>query len=293
MELLSQRLLHIHQCRGIGWKTIARFLQTDSSLESIYYMNLTELMMKFRMKKEHATLFFHDLQNIRKENVLHYYEKKSIIPITIVDERYPKLLKEIYDPPWVLYCKGDHTYLNNQQLISVVGTRYPSKNGLASLKTLLLPIIEKSWVIVSGLALGIDISAHQLAVENRGKTIAVLGSGFDHIYPKAHQLMVETLERDHLLISEYPPFVKPAKWHFPMRNRIISGLTKGTIVIEAREKSGSLITADQALQQGREVFAVPGSILEKRSVGTNQLIQQGAKLVLNSDDILTELNGQN
>jgi DNA processing protein len=151
-------------------------------------------------------------------------------------------------------------------------------------------MVRTGWTIVSGLAIGIDVESHKLAIQNDGSTIAVLGSGFNHIYPKEHIPISRQIAANHLLISEYPPDRKPAKWQFPMRNRIISGLSRGTLIIEAREKSGSLITGDYALQEGREVFAVPGSILEPCSAGTNHLIQQGAKLTTCAEDIYEELS---
>ncbi|WP_408010978.1 DNA-processing protein DprA [Pseudalkalibacillus sp. A8] len=205
------------------------------------------------------------------------------------DTEYSSLLREIFDPPLVLYIKGDKALLTGRRILSVVGTRDASLNGHRSLEKILTPLIEKGWTIVSGLAFGIVIAAHRQAIASGGSTIAVLGSGFHHVYRREHTDIARNIASSHLLVSEYPPDRKPAKWQFPMRNRIISGLSRGTLIIEAREKSGSLITGDQALQQGREVFAVPGSILEPRTRGTHYLIQQGAKLTTSAEDILEEM----
>ncbi|MBU8907024.1 DNA-processing protein DprA [Desertibacillus haloalkaliphilus] len=289
MEGAKERLIHIHSCRGVGWKTIQRFVRFDSTLQSIYSMGIAELMKTFKMKTENAQYFYEDLHSYSIQFMLSLYERKNIIPITIVDESYPTLLKQIYDPPWVLYSMGDLQLLEHQLTIAVVGTRQPSSNGLHSMKKILTPLIGQGWTIISGLAIGIDTYAHKLALVGQGRTIAVLGSGFFHIYPKQNQSLAAHLSREHLLLSEYPPHQKPQRWQFPVRNRIISGLSLGTLIVEAKEKSGSLITADQALEQGREVFAMPGSVLEERSMGTNRLIQQGAKLVMTDTDIVNEL----
>ncbi|WP_235182548.1 DNA-processing protein DprA [Gracilibacillus boraciitolerans] len=208
--------------------------------------------------------------------------------ITIFNQKYPSSLKVIPDPPLVLYLHGDSTLLSYSPNLSVVGTRHPSVNALSIMKNLLIPLFQYKLVITSGMAIGIDGFAHQLALQHQSPTIAVLGGGFDHIYPKEHQSLYQQISKENLIISEYPPNQPPQKYHFPERNRIISGLSFGTLVIEAKKRSGTLITVDQALEQGKEVFAVPGSILAETSSGCNQLIQDGAKLVLSSNDILEE-----
>jgi DNA processing protein len=289
IQELRKRLIRIHHCRGVGWKSISLFLQFDPTLESIFEMFPQQLIHNFHLKEAHANQFHHDLHNSWFETEIETYTRMEVHATTLLDNDYPEVLKEIYDPPWVLYTKGRTDLLSFPKLLSVVGTRYPSQVGLRSMGKVLLPLIQQNWGIVSGLAYGVDIESHKLAMRNNGITIAVLGSGFHHVYPKNHLSIAQSIARDHLLVSEYPPYQKPNKWQFPMRNRIISGLTKGTLIIEAKEKSGSLITGDQALNQGREVFAIPGSILEQRSIGTNKLIQQGAKLVMTAEDITNEL----
>jgi DNA processing protein len=149
--------------------------------------------------------------------------------------------------------------------------------------------VENGVVIVSGLANGIDTLAHEHAMKNGGKTIAVIAGGVYHIYPKENAELAKEMMKSQLVISEYPPDTKPLRWHFPARNRIISGLSNGTFIIEAKRKSGSLITANYAVNEGREVFSLPGSIFNQNSLGTNDLIKQGAKLVMSSEDILEEL----
>jgi DNA processing protein len=281
------RLIQIHGCRGVNWILLKKFFEYDPSLKSVLLLSKEELRQKFGMIPEQAVNFRQDLQKMN--NIVNFYREIDIQVITIFDSIYPQLLKEIYDPPWVLYCKGKLPLLSHDKKISVIGSRDPSRNGLFSLEKIVLPLIQANWVVVSGLAVGIDGRAHTLSLENNGKTIAVLGSGFNYIYPFCHQKLASIISKNHLLISEFPPNSKPHKWNFPMRNRIISGLSKGTLIVEARARSGSLITADLALQQGREIFAVPGSILDDRSEGTHWLIQQGAKLTKCSNDVLNEI----
>lgn len=289
MELsLRKRLIQIHSCRGIGWRTIESFLKYDPTLNEIFVMKIQDFQTKFNMKPSNATIFYRDLH--LQTNILEEYAQEKINTLTILDDNYPTLLREIYDPPWVLYCKGNVSLLNEQKIISVVGTRDPSRNGLGSIETILPTLIEENWIIASGLAVGIDAKAHTTTINNNGKTIAVIASGFQYIYPRCHQNLATFLAQHHLIMTEYPPYQQPQKWHFPMRNRIISGISKGTLLIEARRKSGSLITAELALQQGREVFAVPGSILDERTEGTHSLIQEGAKLTMCGKDILNEFN---
>ncbi|MFT4413550.1 DNA-processing protein DprA [Fredinandcohnia humi] len=289
MELFREKLIHLHHCRGIGWKSIYQILQHDPTLSSIYNLPSQFFEKYLTLPKTQIKIFLKDLHSLSIQSMLKQYSANNVGVVTILDDNYPILLKNIFDPPWVLYTAGDLTIVNDEKLLSVVGSRTPSNTSYKSMEKLLVPLVKNNWVLVSGLARGIDTMAHQLAISSGGKTAAVIAGGFNHIYPRENIELATTIRRKHILISEYPPQTKPEKWQFPMRNRIISGLTKGTIVIEAKERSGSLITADQAVQQGREVFAVPGSILDVSSRGTNKLIQAGAKLVLTSEDILSEI----
>jgi len=214
----------------------------------------------------------------------------KIQEIDIESKEYPKQLKNIYDPPLKLYVLGNNEILK-QDGIAIVGTRNASEYGKNVALQLSKKLCENGINIISGLALGIDSYAHwgSLRKNNIGKTIAVLGSGLDEIYPKQNlELAKRIINSGGCIISEYPVGTKPQKQNFPQRNRIISGLSKGVVVVEAGEKSGSLITADFALEQGRDVFAVPGNILNKTSVGPNILIKQGAKLVTDYRDVITE-----
>lgn len=219
-------------------------------------------------------------------------EKENVRVVTVDDPDYPKLLKQTYFPPFLLYYRGDLKNLHEQAL-AVVGTRKISNYGKLITPEIVQELAAQGLIIVSGLALGVDSLAHLTAIENHQTTVAVLGSGLDwqNIYPSSNRTLAkQILENNGLIISEFPIGMMPLKHNFPARNRIISGLSLGTLVIEAGESSGALITAQFALEQNREVFAVPGAISYPMSVGTNALIKRGAKLVQSAQDVFDELN---
>ena len=208
--------------------------------------------------------------------------------IEIGDEEYPSNLLNIYNPPKKIYAVGN-TQILNEFGIAIVGTRYPSKYGEETSKSLSYNLAKYNVNIISGMAKGIDAASHKGCIMGKGKTIAVLGSGFNHIYPKENlKLYREIIKNGGVVITEYEEDVFPKPENFPKRNRIISGLSRGVVVVEAAKRSGSLITAELALEQGKEVFAVPGNISSLLSKGTNELIQDGAKLITNVFDILEE-----
>ncbi len=210
----------------------------------------------------------------------------EIQKITIQDQKYPKLLRQIYDPPKCLYIQGNIDILNNPS-IAIVGCREPTQYGKSAAKYFAYNLAKNDFNIVSGLAKGIDSFSHIGALQAKGKTIAVVGCGLDIIYPKENEkLAKQILETGGVIISEYPLGTKPDKKNFPARNRIISGISSGIIVVEAKEKSGSLITADFAMEQGKDVFSVPGNINSLNSIGTNNLIKDGAIPATNYNDVL-------
>ena len=215
----------------------------------------------------------------------------KIEEISIESKEYPEQLREIYDAPLKLYVLGNKEILK-QLGIAIVGSRNATEYGRKVALQFAKDLSTKGINIISGLALGIDTCAHlgTLYQDSVGKTIAVLGGGLDEIYPKQNiELAKQIIKCGGCIISEYPLGTKSQKLHFPQRNRIISGLSKGVLIVEASENSGSLITADFALEQGRDVFAVPGNISSSTSFGTNNLIKQGAKLVTSYEDILIEI----
>ena len=212
--------------------------------------------------------------------------KMGLGVLTIDDETYPKLLKQIYDPPFLLFYRGDITCLQKPSL-AVVGTRRATPYGLQITQGLVDPLARAGLVIISGLAYGIDAVAHRSTLLACGTTIAVLASGLDTIYPTANlPLAQDIVNKGGLLLSEFPPGAAPLKQNFPFRNRIIAGLARGTLVIEAALGSGSLITAKSALEANREVFSVPGNIMLETAQGTNDLLKAGAHLVTDAQDIL-------
>ncbi|MEY8737404.1 DNA-processing protein DprA [Lactobacillus sp. AN1001] len=208
--------------------------------------------------------------------------------LTILDKRYPLQLQEIYSPPVVLFYQGDIELLDSKKLLGVVGARQCSSYALQALTQLLPDVIQQQLVLVSGLAKGVDGLTHQLALKHHGKTIAVIGNGLDISYPSCNRALQTQIAHAGLLLSEYPLESRPLKYHFPLRNRIIAGLCQTVLVVEARHHSGSLITANLALQENRNVLALPGRINDINSTGCNELIAAGAKPVLNSNDILEE-----
>jgi len=209
----------------------------------------------------------------------------EIKKIDITNEKYPKLLKQIYDPPKCLYVLGNTEILNTPS-IAIVGCRETTEYGRKSATYFSYNLAKQDITIISGLAKGIDSFSHIGALQAKGKTIAVIGSGLDIIYPKENiKLAKEIIKQGGAIISEYPIGTRPEKEHFPARNRIISGMSNAVLVVEAKEKSGSLITADFAIEQGKDVYAVPGNINSLNSVGTNNLIKDGAIPVSKFSDI--------
>jgi DNA processing protein len=227
--------------------------------------------------------------NIEPERELEAAEKTGVSLITADDTTYPTRLREIHDYPMLLYVKG--TIESDDELsIAVVGTRKPTIYGRQVTEELSSFLVRSGMTICSGLARGIDTIAHQTALNNKGRTIAVLGSGIGEIYPRENKKLADEITEHGAVISEFPLNYGPKPENFPRRNRILSGISLGTLVTEAGKSSGAVITAGFALEQNREVFAVPGNIFSDQSNGTNRLIQQGAKLVTGGGDIIEEMN---
>src|SRR5215510_13038174 len=209
--------------------------------------------------------------------------------ITLTDQRYPRLLRETYDPPIVIYCLGNLAAAVHQPAIAIVGSRRCSSYGRNVAEKLSRELAERGITIISGLARGIDSAAHRGALEGRGLTIGVMGTGLDAVYPKENRRLAEKIREHGALVTEFPLATPPASQNFPFRNRVISGLSLGVMVVEGAERSGSLITARLAYEQGRDVFAVPGNITSHKSFGPNNLIKDGAMLVHTWQDVVEEL----
>ncbi|MCF7855416.1 MAG: DNA-processing protein DprA [Candidatus Pacebacteria bacterium] len=216
-------------------------------------------------------------------------ETAGVTVITREDDAYPPLLKQIHDPPLCLYTRGNTNALTrSQSSIAVVGSRRTTRYGIAAAETLTAAASLAGWTVVSGLARGIDTVAHETTVKTNGTTVAVIGSGLGRIYPQENIELARRICQNGAVVSEFPMTFAPAKRTFPMRNRVISGMTRGTIVVEAGNRSGSLITASQAAEQNRLVFAVPGRIDSPQSRGCHQLLKEGARLVESFQDVLEE-----
>ncbi|MDF2924736.1 MAG: dprA [Paenibacillaceae bacterium] len=282
----STIILALHEIEGVGGKTIRQLLRYFPELEEVLDTSLAAVRA-LDLPPGKAELLKSRLTRSYVAATEEKYARSMIYPITRLDPEYPPLLNQTGEPPWVLYAIG-RTELLHKPAIAVVGTRLPTVYGKRMAELISRGLSQAGVAVVSGLARGIDGAAHQGAVAGAGGTIAVLGSGIDVIYPREHAHLYRELAEKGLILSEYPPGTRSVPGLFPKRNRIIAGLALGTLVIEAALKSGSLITSDIALEESRDVFALPGPVTSPKSAGTNNLIQSGAKLVACAEDILCE-----
>lgn len=276
--------------RGVPNSTITTLLDHFGTPEKVFYADSDALSSVSGLKPaECKAVLNKDLQKVYR--VIEVCKKKNIKILTFDSEYYPRLLASIYDPPYVLYARcRERIDLNEHVTIAVVGTRRATPYGRDAARVLSQALTESGMTVISGMADGIDSSAAEGALAAGGKTIAVLGSGVDICYPISNRKLMKKIIDNGIVLSEFPPGTPPFKRNFPIRNRIISGLSLGTVVVEAPEKSGSLITARLAGEQNREVFTVPADITRKASVGSNALLQEGAKPVLSAEDVLCEFH---
>ena len=271
--------------KGLGSRRKQILLNRYKTPEKIYTLNKEEILQIKGFNEMLAENIICKENKEKLEKQIECLQKDKVKVLTIEDKEYPKILKTIYDFPIVIYVKGNENILNNQA-IGIVGCRESSSYGEKVAQYFSYHLAQRNINIISGLAKGIDSQAHIGAIKAKGITIGVIGSGLDIVYPKENQYLYDKIiEENGAIISEYPLGVKPIKMNFPARNRIISGMSKGILVIEAKKKSGTLITVDFALEQGRNVYVVPGNIDEMNSVGTNDLIKQGAQIVTTYRDI--------
>jgi DNA processing protein len=273
---------------GVGSRTAATLIDKFGSPGLIFESGSHAL--------ESAGLKRETIEDIKssetRERAVHEIEELARLgaeALTLTDERYPKLLRETYDPPIVIYCLGDSTAAFSQPTVAIIGSRRCSTYGRNVAEKLSRELAERGVTVVSGLARGIDSAAHRGALEGRGLTVGVMGTGLDAVYPKENRKLAERIVEKGALITEFPLTTPPVSQNFPFRNRVISGLSLGVMVVEGAERSGSLITARLAYEQGRDVFAVPGNITSAKSFGPNYLIKDGAKLVQTWLDVIEEL----
>lgn len=280
--------LALSRISGVGSITYKKLVLNVGSAEGVFRAGDKVLSEIKGVKKNivGAVSSFSDWDSIEEE--VRKSEEVGAKIVSIEDSDYPERLKEIYDAPPVLYVRGELEY-KDRFAVAVVGSRHPSTYGTISTESIAMGLSQRGITVVSGMARGIDSLAHKGALKGGGRTIAVLGSGVDVIYPPENKRLYNDIIGQGAVVSEFAIGTPPEASNFPRRNRIISGLVLGVVIVEASESSGALITANLALEQNREVFAVPGSITSMRSRGTHRLIREGAKLVENSDDIIEEL----
>ena len=279
------------ECRGVSNQARLALLRHFGSPEDVFYADAGEILLTEGITREQArALEDHKLD--KADKILADCQRLGLRILTIQDAEYPGRLQNIYDPPCLLYAKGRLPAVDETAAVAVVGTRDCTPYGVACAEKLGYGLASGGAVVVSGLAKGIDAAASRGALRAGGVTVGVVGNGLDVHYPYESRYLYEDIAAAGVLLSEYPPGTEPAGSHFPARNRILSGLSLATLVVEAPERSGALITAEMALEQGRDVFAVPGPIDAPASVGCNRLIRDGAGLVSDAWDILREYAGR-
>lgn len=274
--------------KGIGPVRLRALRQYFGDLEIAWHASDSELIAA-GLDRRTLSNVIQARQTVDLDKLIQKIDRLGASVLTLDDPDYPALLRELPDAPAVLYIKGSLS-ADDQWAVAFVGTRRSTVYGRDVTCDLVTPLVHAGITIVSGLALGIDAAAHKAALDAGGRTIAVLGCGIDLVYPPDHRKLAAAIMDSGALVTEFPPGTPPEGKNFPVRNRIVSGLSLGVVVVEAPESSGALLTADIAAEQGRDVFAVPGNLTSKSSMGANRLIQNGAKLVISADDIMDELN---
>ncbi len=282
------RWLWLSQKAEAGAKYIVKVCEYFcDDIEKIYSAELEDYQKITGIGEEQAR-HLSDKSLDEARDILLFCEKNGVGILTLDSPLYPSRLKRIIDPPLVLYYKGVLTDLDSEVCVAEVGTRTMSEYGSRYAYSVAYDLAKAGAVVVSGMARGVDGMAHRGAIDAGGYTVAVLGSGIDVCYPKEHSGLMSEIISNGIVITEYKPNTKPSPYNFPKRNRIISGLSLGTLVVEAPKKSGSLITVDHAVRQGRDVFVIPGKLGELNSTGTNELIKKGARMITSGADILLE-----
>lgn len=287
MDIEERDILIWLNSRGVSNRAIAKLREYFLDLREIF--NTNKRISDYRALNQRA--FKKIPKAIDKIEIVSYLNRlkmEDINTITILDEEYPKRLKDIYDSPLVLYKKGDILEEDNLS-IGIVGSRKTTAYGKWACEKFTKELVKLGITIISGIALGIDTVAHNTALKEGGRTIGIIGSGIDVVYPKSNKDLYGRIIDNGAILTEFPLNTPPLAYNFPQRNRIIAGLSCGIIVVEAKEKSGSLITAHHGLEQGKDVFSIPGNINSIYSKGTNKLIKDGAIPLLDIDDILNEI----
>jgi DNA processing protein len=279
----------MNRVQGLGAITVKRMAERFGSLPAVFDCSEEDLMGLPGVGVEKARLFYEALKGVRADEEVARASRSGVKLVTWADEGYPTLLRQIADPPLVLYVAGTVEALDTPS-VAVVGTRHPTVYGRETARRFGYQLAAAGYTVVSGLAMGIDAEAHAGALQAKGRTVAVLGGALDCLFPRENQQLARDIARNGgAVVSEYPFGRQPDRQTFPMRNRIVSGLSKGVLVIEAPLSSGTLITVDQALDQNRCVMAVPGRIDSPASQGCHRLLRNGARLVTVVEDVIEEL----
>jgi len=278
--------LGLRRVPGLGPRRFRNLLEFFGSAEKIWQAQEKELAQVPGLGPQLQKNLLECRARLDLDKEVERIKRCGVKVVTWEDESYPLALRNIYDPPPILFVKGDLPA--EMQAVAIVGTRRPTPYGKTVARELARQLSSAGWWVISGLARGIDSCAHQGALECSGKTVAVLGCGIDVVYPRENLSLYRQIEKTGALVTEFPLGTPPEAGNFPARNRIISALARGVVVVEAAESSGALITANFALEQGRDVFAVPGPITSRLSRGPHSLLKEGAKLVENAGDILEE-----
>lgn len=285
MNKLEKAIIcNLHSIPGLGSRSLYKIEKSFGSFQAFYQADKSTLYSSFLDAPIIDAIL--EKRKVSPQLLMEEYQSHNIGIVCWDEPQYPQSLRNISNPPYLLYYQGDLD-ITDQPCLAIVGSRVATTYGKTTAQKLAKELAAVGMVIVSGMARGIDSEAHRGALEY-GKTIAVLGSGLDVIYPPENRGLFQDIINSGAAISEFPLHTAPEPHNFPLRNRIISGLSRGILVIEAKEKSGALITADFALEQGRDVFALPGPINSKTSAGPNNLIKQGAKLITGIEDVLEE-----
>lgn len=272
---MNKQLVTFHQIAPLPYRQLAPYVQDDPEFHRFLAHSPTTIATYFKCSVKQAKQYQAAYAELSERDIVAEYAAQQIHVICYGDARYPASLYTIYDPPAVLYVKGNVDALT-QRAIAIIGSRKATDYSRYAIEQLMPACKRANVAIVSGLARGADTMAHEAAIRHGCATIAVLGHGFMHMYPREHTKLAAYIAASHTLVTEYPYTVGPKKWHFPMRNRIISGLSEAVVVTEAEMKSGTMSTIDYALAHGKDIYAVPGNIFSPLSTGPNALIAEGA-----------------
>ena len=272
---MNKNILTFHQIAPLHYRQMRAYLQQDPQFEQFLTYTAAQISSYLRCSVKQAAQYQQQFAHAREKNVAAFYAQQHIHVISYGDEEYPTALYDIYDPPLFLYVKGN-TALLQQRAIAIIGSRQATEYSRGAIQQMMPFCQAANVVVVSGLAAGADSFAHEQAIAHQCPTVAVLGHGFHYMYPKQHTKLADYIAAHYALVTEYPYYIAPQKWHFPMRNRIISGLSEAVVVTEAEKKSGTMSTIDYALAHGKDIYAVPGNIFSPLSAGPNALIAEGA-----------------